>query len=230
MKTIGLLGGLSWESTAEYYRMLNELARERLGGLHSAKCILHSVDFAEIEPLQMAARWDDAGAIVADAARGLQAAGADFLLICSNTMQKVADQVAAAVSIPLLSLVDVTAEAVLAAGVRTVGLLGTRFTMEHDFYRQRLVRRGLEVLVPDEPARAEVHRVIYDELCRGILRDASRERYQEAIAALVDAGAEAVIFGCTEIALLIGPEHSPVPVFETTRLHAIAAIDMALRD
>ncbi|MGW1883214.1 aspartate/glutamate racemase family protein [Streptomyces sp. NPDC001970] len=228
MKTIGLIGGMSWESSAEYYRLLNELVRERAGGLHSARCILHSVDFAEIEELQVAGEWDQAGEILAEAARGLAAAGADFLLICTNTMHKVADQVAAAVPVPLLHLGDATAEAVKAVGVAKAGLLGTAFTMEQDFYRDRLAGHGLEVLTPDAAGRAEVHRVIYEELCLGVVREESRRAYQRVIGELVEQGAEGIILGCTEIELLIRPEDSPVPVFATTRLHAEAAVRAAL--
>lgn len=228
MKTIGLLGGMSWESTAEYYRLLNTLTRERLGGLHSAKIVLYSVDFAEIEQMQAQNRWDQAGKVLAEAGRALQSAGADLMLICTNTMHKVADQVAGAVSVPLLHLADTTADAVLGHGLRRIGLLGTAFTMEQVFYKDRLARRGLDVLVPDRAGREMVHRVIYDELCRGIVRDESRAACQHVIDALVTAGAEGVILGCTEIELLIRPEHSPVPVFPTTRLHAEAAVDFAL--
>ncbi|MFG3229222.1 aspartate/glutamate racemase family protein [Kitasatospora sp. NPDC048194] len=228
MRTLGLIGGMSWESTAEYYRLLNELTRDRLGGLHSARLVLHSVDFAEIERLQTAGRWEEAGSVLARAARSLEAAGADLLLICTNTMHKVADQVAAAVSVPLLHLADATAQAVRAAGVRRVGLLGTAFTMEQDFYRGRLASHGLEVLVPEEDARALVHRVIYEELCVGIVREESRAAYRRVIGDLVAAGAEGVILGCTEIELLVRPEDSPVPVFPTTRLHAKAAVAAAL--
>ncbi|TQK44995.1 aspartate racemase [Streptomyces sp. SLBN-118] len=228
MKTIGLIGGMSWESSAEYYRLLNELVRERLGGLHSAKCVLHSVDFAEIEELQVAGDWDRAGEILAEAARGLRAAGADLLLICTNTMHKVAGQVEAAVSVPLLHLADATADAVRAQGIGRVGLLGTAFTMEQDFYRDRLASHGLDVLTPDAEGRALVHRVIYDELCLGVVREESRAAYQDVIAQLVAAGAEGVVLGCTEIELLIGQKDSPVPVFPTTRLHVEAAVDAAL--
>ncbi|WPO73354.1 MULTISPECIES: aspartate/glutamate racemase family protein [unclassified Streptomyces] len=228
MKTIGLIGGMSWESSAEYYRLLNELVRERLGGLHSARCVLHSVDFAEIERLQVAGEWERAGDVLAAAGKGLEAAGAELVLICTNTMHKVAGQVADAIAVPLLHLGDATAEAVRAAGLRTVGLLGTAFTMEQDFYRERLAGHGLEVLVPDEVGRAVVHRVIYEELCLGVVRDESRVAYQEVIGGLVRRGAEGVILGCTEIELLIRQEHSPVPVFPTTRLHAQAAVEAAL--
>ncbi|MFE7778053.1 aspartate/glutamate racemase family protein [Streptomyces sp. NPDC057445] len=228
MKTIGLIGGMSWESSAEYYRLLNELVRERAGGLHSARCILHSVDFAEIEQLQVAGEWEAAGEILAEAARGLAAAGADFLLICTNTMPKVADQVSAAVDVPLLHLGDATAEAVKSAGVMRAGLLGTAFTMEQDFYRDRLAGHGLDVLTPDAGGRTEVHRVIYEELCLGVVREESRRAYQRVIGELVDRGAQGIILGCTEIELLIGPGDSPVPVFPTTRLHAEAAVRAAL--
>ncbi|MBT2383510.1 aspartate/glutamate racemase family protein [Streptomyces sp. ISL-11] len=229
MRTIGLIGGMSWESTAEYYRLLNERTRDRLGGLHSARCVLYSLDFAEIERLQAEGRWPEAGEILATAARSLEAAGADMVLICTNTMHKVADQVEAAVSIPLLHLADATADAVRAAGLRRVGLLGTAFTMEQDFYRGRLAAGGLDVLVPDTEGRALVHRVIYEELCLGVVREDSRAAYQSVIKDLVAAGAEGIILGCTEIELLIGTEDSPVPVFPTARLHAEAAVEAALR-
>ncbi|KJY24498.1 aspartate/glutamate racemase family protein [Streptomyces sp. NRRL S-495] len=228
MKTIGLLGGMSWESTATYYRLLNELTRDRLGGLHSAKCVLYSVDFAEVERLQAAGEWEAAGRLLADAARAVEAAGAELLLICTNTMHKVADQVADAVSVPLLHLADATAAAVLAAGVTRVGLLGTAFTMEQDFYRDRLASHGLDVLVPDRAGRALVHRVIYQELCLGVVREDSRAEYRRVIAELVAEGAEGVILGCTEIELLVGPDDSAVPVFPTTRIHAEAAVTAAL--
>lgn len=228
MKTIGLLGGMSWESTAEYYRLLNEFTRDRLGGLHSARCVLYSVDFAEIERLQAQGRWEEAGELLAAAARSLERAGADMVLICTNTMHKVAGQVRAAVSVPLLHLADATADAVRAAGLRRVGLLGTAFTMEQDFYRGRLAEGGLEVRVPDAAGRALVHRVIYEELCRGEVREESRAAYRRVIGDLVAAGAEGVILGCTEIELLIGAEDSPVPVFPAARLHARAAVDAAL--
>ncbi|MBZ4319069.1 aspartate/glutamate racemase family protein [Streptomyces huiliensis] len=230
MKTIGLLGGMSWESTAEYYRLLNERTRERLGGLHSAKCVLYSVDFAEIERLQEQGRWDEAGDILAAAAKSLTAAGAEFLLICTNTMHKVADRITAATDVPLLHIADATAEAVRAAGARRVGLLGTAFTMEQDFYRDRLAAGGLEVLVPDADGRATVHRVIYEELCAGIVREESREAYRAVIRDLVARGAEGVILGCTEIEILVGAEDSAVPVFPTARLHAEAAVALALAD
>lgn len=228
MRTIGLLGGMSWESTASYYRLANELVRERLGGLHSARLLLLSVDFAEIEELQASGEWDRAGALLADEAARLERGGADLLLLCTNTMHKVAAQVEDAVSIPLLHLGDVTARAVLAAGCATVGLLGTDFTMSQPFYRERLESFGLTVLVPAAEDRALVHRVIYDELCLGVVREESRAAYVEVVQRLVGAGAEGVVLGCTEIELLIGPGDVPVPVFPTTRLHVEAAVDQAL--
>ncbi|WP_370944612.1 aspartate/glutamate racemase family protein [Amycolatopsis sp. cg5] len=230
MRMIGLLGGMSWESSAEYYRLLNELVRDRLGGLHSARCVLTSLDFAEIERLQAEARWDEAGELLADAARGLEKAGADVVLLCTNTMHKVAGAVEAAIDVPFLHLADATARAVTAAKLATVGLLGTAFTMEQDFYRDRLARHGLTMLVPDARDRAFVHRVIYEELCLGVVREDSREGYREIIGRLVAGGAEGVILGCTEIELLVSAEDSPVPVFPTTRLHAEAAVAFALEE
>ncbi|WP_369355600.1 aspartate/glutamate racemase family protein [Streptomyces sp. cg2] len=228
MKTIGLIGGMSWESTAEYYRLLNELTRERLGGLHSAKCVLYSVDFAEIERLQVEGRWDEAGEVLAEAAKALEAAGADLLLICTNTMHKVADQVSSAVDVPLLHLADTTAEAVRGSGLRRIGLLGTAFTMEQDFYRGRLAHHGLDVLVPDAAGRETVHRVIYEELCLGIVKEESRAAYVAVIDELIAAGAEGIVLGCTEIELLVRPQDSAVPLFPTTRLHAEAAVTHAV--
>jgi aspartate racemase len=227
-RVIGMLGGMSWESSAEYYRLANELVRDRLGGLHSARVVLASVDFADVERLQVAGRWDEAGQLLAQAAQGLEAAGADLLVLCTNTMHKVADQIQAAVSIPLLHLADATAAAVRSSGMSTVGLLGTAFTMEQDFYRDRLTRHGLSVLVPTADDRAEVHRIIYDELCLGVVREGSRQTYREVIARLAEAGAEGVVLGCTEIELLITASDSPVPVFPTTRLHVEAAVRASL--
>jgi aspartate racemase len=226
--TIGMLGGMSWQSSAEYYRLVNEAVRDQLGALHSARCILYSVDFAEIERLQVAGEWERAGALLADAALALQRAGADLILLCTNTMHKVADQICAPLSIPLLHLADTTAEAVTGAGLSVVGLLGTAFTMEQDFYRDRLAAHGLTVLVPDDADRALVHTVIYDELCRGVVDPASRVAYQGVIERLVAAGAQGVILGCTEIELLISAADSPVPVFPTTTLHVRAAVRQAL--
>jgi aspartate racemase len=230
MLTIGMLGGMSWESSAHYYRLANELVRDRLGGLHSARCVLYSVDFADVEHLQSTGQWEQAGRLLGQAAVAVQAAGADLLLLCTNTMHKVADQVQSAVTIPLLHLADATAEAVTAAGLHTVGLLGTAFTMEQDFYRDRLIRHGLRVIVPETDDRAEVHRIIYDELCLGDVREASRQTYRMVIDRLVRAGAKGVILGCTEIELLISAADSPVPVFPTSRLHVEAAVNAALQD
>ncbi|WP_213457286.1 aspartate/glutamate racemase family protein [Rhizomonospora bruguierae] len=230
MLTIGLLGGMSWESSAHYYRLVNECVRERMGGLHSARCVLYSVDFADIEQLQSTGQWDEAGRLLGRAAVAVQAGGADLLLLCTNTMHKVADQVQAAIGIPLLHLADATAAAVGAAGLGTVGLLGTAFTMEQDFYRDRLAGHGLNVIVPDADDRAEVHRIIYQELCLGHVSDPSRQTYRQVIDRLVHAGAQGVILGCTEIELLISPDDSPVPVFPTSRLHVEAAVDAALRE
>ena len=228
VKTIGLLGGMSWESSALYYRLLNEGVRARLGGLHSARCVLLSVDFAEIERLQVAGDWEQAGKLLADEARALQAAGVDVLVLCTNTMHKVADALTAAVDTPLLHIGDVTGEAVAAAGVRRVGLLATSFTMDDSFLSDRLAAHGLEVLVPEAADRAEVHRVIYEELCLGIVREESRQIYREVVGRLVARGAEGVILGCTEIELLLGPDDVDVPVFPTTALHVEAAAAAAL--
>jgi aspartate racemase len=227
-RVIGMLGGMSWESTAEYYRLANEMVRDRLGGLHSARLVLASLDFAEIERLQVAGDWERAGRILAEEAARLEAAGAELLVLCTNTMHKVAGQVQAGISIPFLHLADTTAAAVRAAGLGTVGLLATGFTMEQDFYRDRLARHGLRVLVPGAAQRAEVHRIIYEELCLGVIREESRQLYRLAIERLADAGAQGVILGCTEIELLIGAADSPVPVFPTTRLHVAAAVEASL--
>ena len=228
MLTIGFLGGMSWESTAEYYRLANELVRERLGGLHSAQCVLHSVDFADVEQLQVAGEWDRAGQLLADAARAVEAAGADLLVLCTNTMHKVAGAIEQAVSIPLLHVIDVTADAIAQQGLTTVGLLATAFTMEQDFYRERLASHGITTIVPDADGRRVVHDVIYDELCRGIVTEFSREAYRRIIARLVADGAQGIVLGCTEIELLIGAQDAEVPVFPTTRLHVEAAVDRAL--
>jgi aspartate racemase len=227
-KVIGMLGGMSWESTAEYYRLANQMVRDRLGGLHSARVLLSSVDFADIERLQVAGRWDEAGELLAAEARRLESSGAELLVLCTNTMHKVAGHIEAAVSVPLLHLADVTAAAVKAAGVHTVALLATAFTMEQDFYRDRLTQHGLQVRVPSAADRREVHRIIYDELCVGVVSDTSRQTYRAVINRLVADGAEGVILGCTEIELLVGADDSPVPVFPTTALHVAAAVDAAL--
>jgi aspartate racemase len=231
MKTIGLLGGMSWESTVLYYQIVNRTVAERLGGLHSAKVLLSSVDFDEIEKLQHAGQWEQAGTVLAREARRLELAGANFLVICTNTMHKVAPQVEAAISIPLLHIADPTAAAIARAGVKTVGLLGTRFTMEQEFYRGRLEREhGLEVLVPPAPDITTVHNVIYDELCRGRVMDASRAQFRRVIGGLVARGAQGIILGCTEITMLVGAKDSPVPLFDTTELHARAAARRAVDD
>jgi aspartate racemase len=228
MRCIGLIGGMSWESSALYYRLLNEGVKQRLGGLHSARCVLASVDFAEVEAMQSQGRWVDAGELLAAQARGLEAAGADVVLICTNTMHKVADQVAAAIGVPLLHLADVVADAVTATGIDTVALLGTRFTMEESFYSDRLTARGLSVLTPDADDRALVDRVIYTELVLGTVEDASRAAFVEIIERLAARGAQGVILGCTEIELLVGPSDIELPTFATTRLHAEAAVEFAL--
>ncbi len=229
MKTIGLIGGMSWESTVPYYRLINELVKARLGGLHSAKLILYSVDFHDIERLQQAGDWETAGTVLAGAARSLEAAGADFLVLCTNTMHKVADRIEVAVAIPLVHIADPTAVAIKQAGHTTVGLLGTRFTMEQAFYRERLSERhGLHVLVPNAEDREVVHRIIFDELCLGTVRSESRSAYRDIMARLASQGAEAIILGCTEISLLVSQEDARVPLFDTTALHARAAVEAAL--
>lgn len=229
MKTIGLLGGMSWESTAVYYRLINEGVKARLGGLHSAKLVLYSVDFQEIEELQHAADWDEAGKVLAKAAHFLQLAGADFLVICTNTMHKVAPAIEREINIPILHIADATAAVIKGLGIRTVGLLGTRFTMEQDFYTGRLrEKHGLQVLIPDENERERVHQIIYNELCLGKVLNESRGEYCHIIRSLAQRGAEGIILGCTEIAMLIGQKDSPVPLFDTTRIHAQKAVDWAI--
>jgi aspartate racemase len=231
MKTIGLIGGMSWESTVPYYQTINRAIGRRLGGLHSAKVALYSVDFDEIEKLQHAGKWEESGEILADAARALRRAGADFIVLCTNTMHKVAPQIEAAVDIPLLHIADATAARVKAAGVGRVGLLGTRFTMEEDFYRGRLEsRHGLAVLVPPAGDRDLVHRVIYGELCLGEVLEASRSAFRQVVGGLVERGAQGVILGCTEIGLLLRPEDAAVPLFDTAAIHAEAAAEYALSD
>ena len=228
MKTIGLLGGMSWESTAHYYRVLNETVRDRVGGLHSAPVILHSVDFAEIVELQNRDGWEASGEILGAAGRGLADAGAEFLVIATNTMHIVADQIEAAAGIPVLHIADPTADAIIAAGIDTVGLLGTRFTMEKDFYTRRLEQRGITALVPDAADIDTVNRIIYDELVLGVVRDESRAEYRAVMQRLIDRGASGMIAGCTEITMLVGPSDVAVPLFDTTELHALAAVERAL--
>lgn len=220
LKTIGLLGGMSWESTLPYYRIINQIIARELGGFHSAKILLFSVDFHEIEALQHAGDWERAGALLAEAARRLETAGADFLVIATNTMHKVAPAIQQEIRIPLLHIADATAEVIQQKGIRMVGLLGTRFTMEGEFYRARLEERGLRVFVPDAAEREEIHRVIYDELCRGEILEASRSFYERVMARLVAEGAQGIILGCTEIGLLVQPGSSAVPLFDTTEIHA----------
>ncbi|WDH56041.1 aspartate/glutamate racemase family protein [Pseudomonas chlororaphis] len=228
MRTIGLIGGMSWESSAEYYRLINQQVRDCLGPLRSARLLMYSVDFGPVEQAQHAGRWDLAAGILVDAARRLEAGGAECVVLCTNTMHKVADEIRAVLSVPFLHIADPAAEAALEAGTLSVGLLGTAFTMEQDFLKQRLLDRGLKVLVPDAVDRQAVHRIIYDELCVGVISEASRQRYQQVIQALMERGAQAIILGCTEIGLLLKPEHSPLPLLDTTELHARAAVAFAL--
>ncbi|EGU32843.1 aspartate/glutamate racemase family protein [Vibrio scophthalmi] len=231
MKTIGLIGGMSWESTTSYYKAINEGVKAKLGGLHSAKICLYSVDFHQIEQLQHQGRWDDTAEILSQAAQSVQAGGADFVLICTNTMHKVASVIEQAISIPILHIADATAMQLVNDGVSKVGLLGTRFTMEQDFYKQRLTEQfGIEVVIPDEPQRNLVHDVIYNELCQGIVSETSRQEYLQIIASLAEQGAQAVILGCTEIALLVEQSHTSVPLYDTTQIHAEAAVMHALQE
>jgi aspartate racemase len=230
MKTIGLIGGMSWESSAEYYRLINTLVKERLGGFHSAKCVMVSVDFADVETLQRENRWAESAQLLSDAARGLERAGAEVVVLCTNTMHKVAEEIQANIRVPFLHIADATAEAVKAQGLTTVGLLGTRFTMEEDFYVERLRQRyGLRVLIPDATEREMIHRVIYDALVLGEINAASKAQYLATIDQLIAHGAQGIILGCTEIGLLIHAEDCPVPVFDTTRLHAQVVVEVALQ-
>ena len=230
MKTIGLIGGMSWESTVSYYRLINTAVKEKLGGLHSAKCVLCSVDFAEVEELQRREQWPEAAQLLVGAAQRGEKAGADFVLICTNTMHKLADAVQAGIGIPLLHIADATAEKVKQAGVQRVGLLGTRFTMEEDFYRDRLTSQfGLEVITPDTKDRELVHRIIYEELCLGTIRPESKAQVASIMSRLGEMGAEGIIQGCTELGLLNGAEDCHVPLFDTTRVHALAAVEYALK-
>jgi aspartate racemase len=229
LKIIGLIGGMSWESTVPYYRQINERIKDRLGGLHSAKVVLYSVDFHDIERLQHVGDWEAAGAMLAEAARSLEKAGSDFLVLCTNTMHKVAPSIEAAVTIPLLHIADPTAAEIKQAGYKTVGLLGTRFTMEQAFYRERLSERhGLQVIVPNDEERDTIHRIIYEELCLGVVLPESRSAYRRIMESLASQGAEAIILGCTEISLLVNQQDAKVPLFDTTAIHARAAADLAL--
>lgn len=228
MKTIGLLGGMSWESSAEYYRLINEHVKSRLGGHHSAKLVLYSVNFAEIEQFQSAGRWDDAACLLAAAAQSLERAGADVLVLCTNTMHKLAGTLRESIQIPFLHIAEATGREIVSQGVKTVGLLGTRYTMEQDFYKGTLARMGLNVLVPPDADRGSVHDIIYDELCLGRVNPTSREQYKRVMKDLVARGAEGIILGCTEITLLVKPEDASVPVFDTTRIHALQAANFCL--
>lgn len=226
VKTIGLIGGMSWESTTEYYRLINEEVKNRLGGLHSAKCILYSVDFHEIERYQSAGEWEKAGEVLGIAANSLEKAGADFLVLCTNTMHKVVNQLGSA--LPLVHIADATAEQIKKQGLKTVGLLGTKYTMEQDFYKERIRQHGIEIAIPYEESRLEVNRIIFEELCLGDIKPSSKEYYLQVIDELVQQGAEGIILGCTEIGLLIQPNDVYVPVFDTTIIHAKNAVTVAL--
>ncbi len=229
MKTIGLIGGMSWESSIEYYRIINQAVRNELGGVHSAKSVMISLDFAEVEELQKRGDWDKATRVMVDTARLVEKGGADFILICTNTMHLMAEEVQKGINVPLLHIADATAQAIKRKELNTVGLLGTRYTMEKDFYRGRLEDyHQLKVLIPDEDDREFVHRVIYDELVKGIINQGSREIYRKVITCLVNAGAQGIVLGCTEVGLLVKPEDVPIPIFDTMEIHALAAVDAAL--
>ncbi len=228
MKTIGLIGGMSWESSAMYYRLLNEKVQQQLGGLHSAKCILYSVDFQEIEHYQANGQWQNAGEILGEAARSLEKAGADFIVICTNTMHKVIDIIETNITIPILHIADATAVQIQQASIQTIALLGTKYTMEQEFYKTRIEQAGINVIVPNEEERTVINRIIYEELCLGKIEPTSKETYLQVIANLVKSGAQGIILGCTEIGLLIQQEDVLVPVFDTTIIHALAAVEKAL--
>ncbi|PEB38093.1 aspartate/glutamate racemase family protein [Bacillus cereus] len=228
MKTIGLIGGMSWESTSEYYRIINEEIKERLGGLHSAKCLINSVDFEEIERCQSSGDWDGAGEILGNAAYSLQKGGADFIIICTNTMHKVVGKIKAKIDIPVLHIADATAKEIKIKDIQKVGLLGTKYTMEQDFYKSRIEEHDIKVIVPSEKNRKEINKVIYTELCLGKIVSQSREYYKRVIEELVQKGAQGIILGCTEIGLLIKQENVSVPIFDTTHIHAIEAVKVAL--
>lgn len=228
MKTIGLIGGMSWESSAEYYRLINEQVKIKCGGLHSAKCILYSVDFAEIERYQTEGEWGKAANVLIHAAQSLEKAGADLLIICTNTMHKVAKQIQEAVHIPLIHIADTTANQILDHGMSTIGLLGTKYTMEQDFYKARVEEKGIKVIIPSEADRKIVHDIIFNELCLGKVLPESRKQYLKIMRNLKEQGAEGIILGCTEITLLVKPEHSTIPLFDTTAIHAVEAVEFAL--
>lgn len=231
MKTMGLIGGMSWESSLEYYRIINETVKEKLGGLHSAKCIMYSVDFDEVEKLQHHGKWEEATALMIDAAQRIEKAGADFVIICTNTMHKMAGDVQNSIQIPLLHIADVTADKVKEKGMKKVGLLGTRFTMEEDFYKGRLVEKhGIQVIIPDEEERQIVHNILYDELCLGEIKQISKDKFKEIIDHLAAKGAEGIILGCTEIPLIVLQKDYDLPLFDTTAIHAKAAVEYALRE
>lgn len=228
MKTIGLIGGMSWESSAKYYQLINQEVKKQLGGLHSAKCIMYSVDFAEIQRYQAEDEWKKAGHVLGDVALTLEKAGADFIIICTNTMHKVIAYIEEKISIPILHIADATANQILKSDVRTIGLLGTKYTMEQDFYKSRIESNGIKVLVPNREDREVINRVIFEELCLGDIQQSSRESFQKVIKSLIDDGAEGIILGCTEIGLLIRHEDAEVPLFDTTVIHALEAVKMAL--
>lgn len=229
MKAIGLIGGMSWESSAQYYRLINEEVKRQLGGLHSAKCLLYSVDFQEIEHYQAAGAWDKAGDTLANAALSLQNGGADFIVICTNTMHKVIDQIEEKINIPIVHIADATAKQIQQAKLKTVGLLGTKYTMEEDFYKERIEANGIHVLIPSAQERERIHQIIFEELCLGIIEPASLAFYQETIRNLIAAGAEGIILGCTEIGLLVKEGDADIPLFDTTVIHALAAVNRALQ-
>ncbi|MBO1627397.1 aspartate/glutamate racemase family protein [Bacillus arachidis] len=228
MKVMGLIGGMSWESSAEYYRIINEEVKNRLGGLHSAKCLLYSVDFEEIEQYQSEGDWEQAGSVLREAAYSLEKAGADFIVICTNTMHKVIGNIKEKVSIPILHIADATAMEIKKQGIRSVGLLGTKYTMEQDFYKSRIEEKGMQVIIPNETDREIVNRIIYNELCLGKINQTSRDSYKKIIHSLVQNGAEGIILGCTEIGLLVKQEDTQVPLFDTTFIHAVEAVNISL--
>lgn len=228
MKTIGLIGGMSWESSAEYYRIINEEIKNRLGGLHSAKCLLFSVDFEEIERFQVEGKWEEAGKLLGDVAHSLEKAGADFIVICTNTMHKVINYIEEKINIPIIHIADATAERIKKSNLKKVGLLGTKYTMEQDFYKSRIESNGIKVLVPNNTEREIVNKIIFEELCLGKIQQSSRDYYKTVIKNLIDNGAEGIILGCTEIGLLVKLEDSEVPLFDTTLIHAIESVNTAL--